>query len=158
MNCRDVETRGFVGLGRGNESARPVDGEVLDCMERLYVDLEKKLGNALGRCRMDGACCRFSESGIRLFVTPLEISYLLKEPSPSPPASEGVAGNCPFQSGGLCGVRERRPLGCRIYFCASSGEEERSKLYEEFHRKIRRLHERHGILYSYRELTESISC
>ena len=56
-----------------------------------------------------------------------------------------------------CTARSRRPLGCRTFFCDAGVGECCSALYEPAHRGIGRLHERHGVPYQYRELTEALA-
>ncbi|MEM7236169.1 MAG: hypothetical protein AAF517_28655, partial [Planctomycetota bacterium] len=49
----------------------------------------------------------------------------------------------------LCVERERRPLGCRTYFCDPEYRDETEAVYEELHREIQSLAERYGIPYRY---------
>lgn len=95
---------------------------------------------------MSGRCCRFAEYGQQLWTTRLEFDYLVAHAGPPPAGPPGV---CPYLRGGLCGVRDHRMLGCRVYFCDATYEP--GPVYEKYHARIRELHARHGIPYEYAE-------
>ena len=67
------------------------------------------------------------------------------------------AGLCPYQRGSQCGARDRRCLGCRVFFCDPALKERSEELYERAHREIRRLHARAGLPYRYVELTAALA-
>jgi Fe-S-cluster containining protein len=136
-------------------------------LETLYAELDERLAGLDFQCRKDGACCRFGESGIRLYISCLEACYLFGKETQSDVAalatdfaamavdfSVPAATDCPFQSGDVCSRRRERTLGCRIYVCDSSLDREISALYEEFHGRVRRLHEKYGIEYLYRDIRD----
>ncbi|HYF51294.1 MAG TPA: hypothetical protein VEJ63_17905, partial [Planctomycetota bacterium] len=54
----------------------------------------------------------------------------------------------------LCGVREHGALGCRIYYCDRTYEENRNEVYERFLKRVREIETRFGIEHSYRPVTE----
>jgi HPt (histidine-containing phosphotransfer) domain-containing protein/Fe-S-cluster containining protein len=116
-------------------------------LEALYADLEAELARARPLCRQSSRCCRFKEYGHQLWVTALELEWL-KEGHPPRSGGEGA---CPFLEGGLCGARERRMLGCRIYFCDPAFKEAMGPIYETYHARLKGLHGRHGIPYRYGE-------
>ncbi|HXX93165.1 MAG TPA: hypothetical protein VEN81_05995, partial [Planctomycetota bacterium] len=62
---------------------------------------------------------------------------------------------CPYLREGLCGVRDHRMLGCRIYFCDPNYADQMGPLYERFHRKIKDLHRKHGLPYEYSEFLKA---
>ncbi len=136
-------------------------------LEALYAELDERLAGLDFQCRRDGACCRFGESGIRLYMSCVEACYLFgKEirPDVATLATDFVssaidfaapsAKNCPFQSGDSCSRRRERTLGCRIYVCDSALDGEISALYEVFHGRVRNLHEKYGIDYVYRDVRD----
>lgn len=125
-------------------------------LETLYADLERELGELRPLCRTSGRCCRFKDSGHQLWTTALELDYLVaREGLPAPfNAAEGV---CPYLKGGLCGVRDHRMLGCRIYFCDASYASAMGPLYEKYHRRIKEIHQREGIPYEYSELLAGLA-
>jgi Fe-S-cluster containining protein len=68
-----------------------------------------------------------------------------------------AAGTCPFlRDDRLCGAHDRRPLGCRVYFCDREAAEWQSALYERTHRAIVDVHERFGLPYSYGEWRDQL--
>jgi hypothetical protein len=80
----------------------------------LYADLDRELGEAGASCRACGSCCRLSEWGHELRVTPLELALLVERHGLRPPAGPGV---CPYLEDGRCTAREGRALGCRAFHC-----------------------------------------
>ena len=58
---------------------------------------------------------------------------------------------CPFQHDGLCTTRAGRPIGCRVFFCESSDQGWQSELTEWAISRLRELHERFEVPYSYAE-------
>lgn len=114
-------------------------------LKAIYSDLE---GEHRPVCVRTGRCCRFGEFGHQLWMTRLEVEYLLERAGLPEGGDEGV---CPFLKGGECAVRDRRMLGCRIYFCDASYTSVMTQLYEKYHRRIREAHRRHGVPYAYSE-------
>ena len=122
-------------------------------LRALYAQLGVELEPFRRHCDMRGICCNFREHGHRLFVTGLEAAEMARS-GERPDAALAQAGVCPFLRGKLCGVREHRALGCRIYFCDTTYEEERNALYEKFLRHVREIEARHGMEHSYTDVTE----
>jgi Fe-S-cluster containining protein len=111
--------------------------------EKVAEDLARRPGLF---CRQSGRCCRFRESGHRLYLTRLELAEMVAHGG----RPSGGAGVCPWLEDGLCGIREGRALACRTYFC--SDEAAAAEVTERWHAEIRRLHERLGVPYVYRSL------
>ena len=59
---------------------------------------------------------------------------------------------CPFQINGLCTARERRPLGCRVYYCDPKYSGTGEALSEAFISRLKQLHEETGTPWEYRPL------
>ena len=104
-------------------------------------------------CRACGQCCHFEEFGHRLYVSTGELALLtaVEPPGPCRP------GRCPYQVGSRCTARQRRSLGCRVFFCDEAGGETSAELYEKHHGQIRRLHARSRMDYHYVELTAALA-
>jgi Fe-S-cluster containining protein len=122
-------------------------------LEAVYADLERELSELRPVCRTSGRCCRFRESGHELWTTGLEFEYLLAHRG-LPETSSREA--CPYLKDGLCGVRDHRMLGCRIYFCDPGYASAMGPLYERYHRRIKDIHQRQGIPYDYAELLSRV--
>ncbi len=124
-------------------SAQPLRNALTDLYEELTADIAK----AAPVCELSGRCCRFKEYGHTLFISRPEAEMLLEQGLP-PGAVVDEAG-CPFQVSGLCTARERRPLGCRVYYCdpnyAGVGEE----LSERYIARLKELHEETGTPWEY---------
>ncbi|MEM7625266.1 MAG: hypothetical protein AAF333_06530 [Planctomycetota bacterium] len=129
----------------------------------LYAEIDAAVAARGPTCWTSGRCCKFDDFGHRLYVTGLEIAWFLRQVQTTPvnpePASEtsGVRlpqfaehpGACPYQVDGLCSTHTVRPLGCRIFFCQQGTEAWQQDLYEEFLRRLRFLHDEHGLEYRY---------
>ena len=123
-------------------------------LEAVYADLDRELAELRPLCQRSGRCCKFKEFGHQLWTTALELDYLVeREGLPAEGASEGV---CPYLKDGLCGVRDHRMLGCRIYFCDPGYADAMGPLYEKYHARIKELHRRHGLPYEYGEFLAAI--
>jgi hypothetical protein len=117
-------------------------------LEAVYAELAEELGRLRPVCQRSGRCCRFKEFGHELWITALELDYLV-ERAGTPPT--GAPDQCPYLEGGLCGVRDHRMLGCRIFFCDPDYTAAMGPLYERFRGRIREIHRRLGIPYEYGE-------
>ena len=92
-----------------------------------------------------------------VFASQLERWYLARSarfpPYPDSSPELLAAGlRCPFQSGGRCGAREGRVLGCRLYFCETGVVDDTGVLAERWHGRLKRLHEEFGVDWGYRPL------
>jgi Fe-S-cluster containining protein len=125
-------------------------------LEELYGDLERELSALRPLCRQSGRCCKFKEFGHQLWTTELELDYLIEHQGLPPRSSSASEGVCPYLKDGLCGVREHRMLGCRIYFCDAGYAGAMGPLYEKYHARIRELHRRHDLPYEYREFLSAL--
>jgi Fe-S-cluster containining protein len=122
--------------------------EVRAAVQQVYADLQAQIDARRPVCNTSGRCCRFEEFGHRLYVTTLELAAFVYElETRSWPASlednrkawDGTG--CPFQVAGQCGVHAIRPFGCRIFFCDASSTQWQQEQYEQFHARLKRLHE-----------------
>jgi Fe-S-cluster containining protein len=127
----------------------------------LYDDLAADVSARSPTCWISGRCCKFDTYGHRLYVTGLEIAWLVRQLEPAgrarllavdPPAMDG----CPFQIDKLCGVHALRPLGCRVYYCDPSARDWQNPVYETFLARLRRLHEAHLVDYRYLEWRDGL--
>ena len=124
-------------------------------LESVYADLDLELAALRPLCQRSGRCCKFKEFGHQLWTTQVELDYLIDREGLPGGSSDG--GVCPYLQDGLCGVRDSRMLGCRIYFCDPAYASAMGPLYEKYHARIKELHRRHGLTYEYRELLGALA-
>lgn len=133
----------------------PLSPTVRAALQQIYLELEEQVSAAGPRCDLSGRCCRFEEYGHRLYITQPEADLLLEEGLP--PNSEISTSGCPFQINHLCTARDRRPFGCRVYFCDPAYESTLApELSEQGIRKLKLLHEIEQIPWNYAELSEHL--
>lgn len=128
-----------------------IPSEALAELHALYSRLEQDMSPWRRHCAARGLCCDFARTGHMLYVTNLEAAGMAQAgPVPAPPHA-----GCPYLRGKLCGAREHRALGCRLYYCDSTYEDERNALCETFLREVRAIEARCGIEHAYRPVTEA---
>jgi Fe-S-cluster containining protein len=131
--------------------------EVHDAVSRLYADVQREIDSRRPRCVVSGRCCRFEEFGHRLYVTTLELAAFLRNlPAGVHQRDDSDPGKCPYQSNRLCTVHAIRPFGCRIFFCDATSTDWQSQMYEQFHARLKRLHEELSVPYFYVEWREAL--
>jgi Fe-S-cluster containining protein len=86
-------------------------------IEALYREVDAELRALGASCDACGRCCRFAEFGHELWVTNLELSYLLARHGRRGAAA---AGACPYLDGDRCSARTGRALACRTFHCSLS--------------------------------------
>ena len=129
-----------------------VSRELVDWQGRL----DAELAVLPGRCEMSGRCCKFDSHGHRLYVTAIEIAWVLNGLDADRLALlrdadlVGVDG-CVFQVNGMCTARELRPLGCRVYLCDPAAKAWQDEVYERYLKELREMHDRWGVAYRYLE-------
>src|ERR1051325_9677199 len=110
--------------------------ELIAAMEQFYRELDQDIAARRPICWNSGECCRFGQYGHRLYVTALEVAYYLAKAQSTdshslPPANHvslpvlGSSSNddtCPHANGG-CQARQRRPMGCRIFYCDPAAQD-----------------------------------
>lgn len=116
----------------------------------LYDDLSRDIALAAPVCDLSGRCCRFREYGHTLFLSRPEAELLLSDGIPEHATIDDAS--CPFQIGGLCTARERRPLGCRVYYCDANYQEFGRDLSERYVARLKGLHVEAGEGWEYRPL------
>jgi hypothetical protein len=116
----------------------------------LYERLGGEIATANPVCELSGRCCRFHEYGHTLFISRVEAELLLSEGLPAGAVVDEAS--CPFQVQGLCTARERRPLGCRIYFCDPNYAGVGEQFSEQYLSELKRLHEATATPWEYRPL------
>ncbi len=134
-------------------------------LESTYKELDRGLDLLLqesgAACRECGRCCTFPPGSPVLYATAIEHAYLA---AGWPPAERELPpGTCPFvdETTRLCTARERRPVGCRTYFCekalpSADARAEAEALAERALAEIRRIAEEHGLEWDYAPLVDRL--
>jgi len=150
MICKMSESDLFNAVYRAAGRA-----EVRAAVEEIYADLGRAIEQRKPVCNTSGRCCRFEEFGHRLYVTTMELAAFVYELETGSAKSRQVGTwdgtGCPFQVGGLCGVHAIRPFGCRIFFCDPSSTQWQQDQYEQFHARLKSLHDTLDVPYFYVE-------
>lgn len=124
-----------------------MDAETRRALQDLYARVDVLLAEHRPRCELSGRCCDFPSVDHELYATELETEYAVEAAGGRVP--ESPSGTCPWFVDGLCGLRDGRPLGCRLYFCDPDWSEPMTDAYERFHGELRALHERLDVPYRY---------
>ncbi len=124
-------------------SRRP---EVTEAMRVFYAETDRRIAQQTATCWNKGNCCRFGEFHHRLYVTGLEVCYYLAIGDPPPPVTADV---CPHAYAGQCHARDRRPLGCRVFYCDPLAQAWQGPLTEERLARLRALHDELDVPYVY---------
>jgi hypothetical protein len=121
-------------------------------LRALYDQVEAEVARLGPVCQLSGRCCRFREYGHTLFVSALEIEFLLGgAPKASRPLDQGET--CPWQDAqGRCTARGARPLGCRVYYCDPNYQAAAPELSERFIARLKQMADRHGLPWNYAPL------
>jgi len=120
--------------------------ELVELMRSFYEETDRLIAERSAACRNRGRCCAFGRYGHRLYVTALETAYYLSAGDPVPPVTEDA---CPHAWGGKCHARDRRPLGCRIFYCDPAAGHWQGPMTEECLARLHVLHEQLDIPYFY---------
>ena len=128
---------------------------VASALAELYARIDEESAAAGATCLGGGVCCKIDLTGQRLYLTTVELA-LLARTRPARGLRAG-AGRCAYQVGPRCTARDRRPLGCRAFFCRPQLRDWSGRTYERYHRHICRLHERYHLPYAYVELTAALA-
>ncbi len=143
---------------------------VVEAMDRFYAEVDREVASRGPTCWNKGACCRFGEYGHRLYVTTLEVAHYLarggmREETSLDPHDKPVGTAlpvveethrtsvereiCPHAHDGVCHVRDRRPMGCRVYFCDPAAQAWQNPLSEALLGRLRQMHEMFDAPYLY---------
>jgi Fe-S-cluster containining protein len=127
--------------------------QALDELQEVYKRLSVALEPYRRHCDSRGNCCDFAAHGHMLYVTGLEAAAMLHS-GVTPSESNQKDGLCPFLNGRLCGIRDHRALGCRLYYCDPTHEVSRNELYEHFLKEVRAIEVRFNLEHNYDPVTE----
>lgn len=126
-------------------------------LRALYGEVDREVARAGPVCQLSGRCCRFAEYDHTLFVSTLEIRYLVAgAPQPSRPLDRGET--CPWQDQlGRCTARDARPLGCRIYYCDPTYQDLAHEISEQSIKHLKEITQRWNLPWSYAPLHDHLA-
>lgn len=113
----------------------------------LYRSVDAEIAGENPKCDVSGRCCRFTEYGHTLFLSSVEAELLFERAPESKTDAE-----CPYQIDRLCTARDRRPLGCRTYFCDPKFAARMPEITEAAVSRLKALHDAWGRPWDYRPL------
>lgn len=126
------------------------DGSMRKGLLAIYDELECDIARAGPVCELSGRCCRFKEYGHTLFISRPEAELLFEQGLPENATAD--ESGCPFQVNSLCTARERRPFGCRVYYCDPTFAGKGEALSERYIARLKQLHKETGTPWEYRPL------
>lgn len=129
--------------------------DVRAAVQQIYGDLQTQIDLRRPKCLISGRCCRFEEFGHRLYVTTLELAAFLHDLQTQGDPNWSGSG-CPFQKDKLCSVHQIRPFGCRLFFCDATSTDWQHEHYQQFHGRLRQLHDQLTVPYFYLEWREAL--
>lgn len=127
--------------------------KLFDRLESLYKNLGQDLKQLPQPCTTCGNCCNFQKAEHRLYVTSLEMAYLLEHaPNFNPHLLEKDI--CPYQLNHLCSVRNHRMLGCRTFFSKHKAEDRIrfETIHEKYLAKIRIIYKEEQLKWEYKDV------
>ena len=132
----------------------------IQAVREIYRQIDRRIEAVGASCENCGLCCDFTRFGHRLYVTTLEILYLLHG-LPHQSASSGglqtkpiISGRCLYQQDQGCLMRPNRPASCRIFYCRDLDNDFQNELTEQVLQKLRRLHEQFRAVYYYADMEQ----
>ncbi len=125
-------------------------------LRALYDRLDQEVARLGPVCQLSGRCCRFAEYGHTLFVSTVEIRYLVAgAPPPARPLDRGET--CPWQDQrGHCTARDARPLGCRIFYCDPNYQDAAHEISEQFITGLKKITQRWDLAWNYAPLHDHL--
>ena len=130
-----------------------LDDHVQTQLEQLYERLDDALRAVDASCGGCGACCNFGQYDHELWLTNLELAYLVEKEGERPVEEAGI---CPYLNGTKCTAREGRALGCRVFHCETV-ETILEQLSEKYMEEITQIAKDAKIDLTYGELLASLS-
>ena len=129
------------------------DTGALSDLQAVYDAADAAAAEADLRCMGGGGCCHFRLFGHRLYVTGLELAQLVS----TAPTGPILPDRCPYQIGPRCTAYDRRPLGCRTFFCKAIDDGPAGRHHESLHGRVKKIHGTRCIQYYYTDLCDALA-
>jgi hypothetical protein len=125
-------------------------------LQSVYDEIDREVARLGPICELSGRCCRFREFGHTLFVSALELRYLVAG-APEPSGRLDRGDTCPWQDDrGRCTAREARPLGCRVFYCDPNYQEFAYEISERAIARIKQITQKWDLAWSYAPLHDQL--
>lgn len=132
------------------------DHRVIRAVADLFADVDLEMATYRKQCARCGQCCRFAIYDHRLFVTTMELAYLMAHARPDVSSPTSNSGDCIYQTRESCSIYPHRMLGCRIFLCKLPDTSSQGDLGARWHRAMIELHEEHCVPYCYAEWGDAL--
>ncbi|MBW8035582.1 MAG: hypothetical protein FVQ79_08125 [Planctomycetes bacterium] len=130
------------------------DDNITSAVASVYEWIDSK---AAGRtpCDACGNCCDFKQYDHRLYVTSVELQYLVTTLGPAAikKMNDGI---CPYNENNKCTIHKNRFAGCRIFSCQSDADFQ-SRLAEESLAKLKSIGYKYHWPYCYVDLATGLN-
>ena len=128
-------------------------------LQELCCVIEQRIVECGPVCWASGRCCRFDTYGHRLYVTALEIAWVLRNLPKDDATSDRdtrlellqPSDSCTFQRDRQCTIHTIRPPACRLFFCQRDVQHWQQALHERILAQVKALHREYGLAYRYME-------
>jgi len=138
---RSPQSAGGAPASQSEDDPPPLPEFLRAALEEIYSDCDREIAGLGIGCWVHGECCDLERRDHVLFASSVEVAYVLEKHTER---MEPSGRKCPFWVRGKCTERERRPLGCRTYFCDPRFRDALEAIHERRLRRIRKLAEAHG--------------
>ncbi len=140
-------------MSRTRQEPLPLSPRLRRALESIYEELNGEVASLGVTCWVSGVCCDFERTDHRLYASSVELAYVLEAHRGPLPFSGRL---CPFWKDGQCTERERRPLGCRTYFCDDRYRDRLEDLYEKYYSRLKAAAENEEFEWSYGLFVEGL--
>lgn len=124
-------------------------------LEQIYNKLDIELSKINPGCDGCGTCCHFDEYGHELYVSNIEVEYILE--NVDVPPFDPDQKTCPFFVEKKCTIREHRTLGCRVFFCNPDYKEQSYEIYNKYYKMIKDIAIKKQTEWSYLPMVKSLA-
>lgn len=146
--------RARLPIGAINRASR--DPGVIRAVADLFAQVDLEMAAYHERCARCGRCCCFATYDHRLFVTTMELAYLLAQVGSDLSAPTDNSADCIFQIRESCSIHPHRMLGCRIFLCKLRDASKQGEFGERWHHAMIELHREYCVPYCYAEWGDAL--
>ena len=130
------------------------DDNITSAVASVYEWIDSKAA-ARTPCNACGNCCDFKQYDHRLYVTAVELQYLVSALGPQAvkKMSDGI---CPYNENNKCTIHKDRFAGCRIFSCRSDTDFQ-SRITEQALAKLKSIGNKFNSPYQYVDLATGLN-